>query len=113
MISEYQKKKNKWASCNISQAYIGAIEHHCPKAKLFLDRFHIAKALNKASDEVRKEQWRQASPDMNVKPLRGFVPPIGGIQAFFQSFQKGLSYPQWPEKRQLSYSSSMGVKGRV
>jgi hypothetical protein len=36
---------------------------------------------------------------MNVKPLRDFVPPIGGIQAFFQPFQKGLSYPQWPEKR--------------
>jgi transposase len=34
----------------MSQAYIGAIEHHCPKAKLVLDRFHIAKSLNEAAD---------------------------------------------------------------
>ena len=40
----------------MSQAYIGAIEAHCPNAKLVLDRFHIVKALNEAVDDVRKEQ---------------------------------------------------------
>ena len=39
----------------MSQTYIGANEHHLPNAKLVLDRFHIAKALNEAVDEVRKE----------------------------------------------------------
>ena len=63
MLSDYQKSQIKWATCDMSQAYIGAIETHCPNAKLVLDRFHIVKKLNEAVDEVRKEQWRQASVD--------------------------------------------------
>ena len=69
-LSDYQKSKIKWASCDMSATYIGAIEDHCPNAVLVLDRFHIAKALNKAVDEVRKEQWRQASADER-KALKG------------------------------------------
>ena len=70
MLSEYQKRQIKWACCDMTQAYIGAIEDHCPNAKLVLDRFHIAKALNEAVDEVRKEQWREASKDER-KALKG------------------------------------------
>lgn len=70
ILSKYQKKQIKWASCDMSQAYIGAIEYHCPDVKLVLDRFHIAKALNEAVDEVRKEQWREASEDER-KALKG------------------------------------------
>jgi transposase len=69
-LSAYQRKQIKWACCDMSQAYIGAIEAHCPNAKLVLDRFHIAKALNEALDEVRKEQWRNASGDER-KTLKG------------------------------------------
>ena len=54
----------------MSAAYIGAIEEHCPNATLVLDRFHIVKALNEAVDEVRKEQWREAS-DNERKALKG------------------------------------------
>jgi transposase len=54
----------------MSRSYIGAIEDHCPNATLVLDRFHIAKALNDAVDEVRKEQWRIADPDER-KALKG------------------------------------------
>jgi transposase len=70
MLSEYQKKRIRWATCDMSRSYIGAIEHHCPNATLVLDRFHIAKALNEAVDEVRKEQWREATPDVR-KALKG------------------------------------------
>jgi len=69
-LSDYQKKKIKLASCDMSQAYIGAIEAHCPNAKLVLDRFHIVKALNEAVDDVCKEQWRNASVD-DRKALKG------------------------------------------
>jgi len=69
-LSDYQKSKIKWASCDMSATYIGAIEDHCPNGVLVLDRFHIAKALNKAVDEVRKEQWRKASADER-KALKG------------------------------------------
>ena len=70
MLSDYQKDKIQWATCDMSQAYIGAIETHCPNAKLVLDRFHIVKKLNEAVDQVRKEQWREASVDER-KALKG------------------------------------------
>ncbi len=69
-LSDYQRNQIKWACCDMSQSYIGAIEHHCPNAKLVLDRFHIVKALNETIDEVRKEQWRKAS-DNERKTLKG------------------------------------------
>jgi transposase len=70
VLSDYQKSKIEWASCDMSETYIGAIEDHCPNAILVLDRFHIVKALNQAVDEVRKEQWRKASVD-DRKALKG------------------------------------------
>ena len=70
MLSDYQKGKIQWATCDMSRAYLGAIEAHCPNAKLVLDRFHIVKKLNEAVDEVRKEQWREASVDER-KALKG------------------------------------------
>lgn len=71
-LSAFQKSKINWATCDMSRTYIGAIEDHCPNATLVLDRFHIAKALNDAVDEVRKEQWRSADPDerLSLKGLR-------------------------------------------
>jgi len=61
MLSDYQRKQIEWACCDMSETFIGAIEDHCPNAKLVLDRFHIVKALNNVVDEVRKEQWRNAT----------------------------------------------------
>jgi len=55
-LSDYQKRHIRWATCDMSRAYITAIEEHCPNATLVLDRFHIVKALNEAVDEVRKQQ---------------------------------------------------------
>ena len=57
-LSEYQRLKITWASSDMSRAYTEAIKHHCPNAKLVIDRFHLVKALNEAVDEVRKEEWR-------------------------------------------------------
>jgi len=57
-LSKGQKKRIRWASCDMSTAYTEAIKHHCPNATLVIDRFHVVKALNEAVDEVRKEQWR-------------------------------------------------------
>ena len=60
-LSDYQRDQILWAACDMSEAYIGAIHEHCPNATLVLDRFHIVKAINAALDEVRKEQWREAT----------------------------------------------------
>ena len=70
VLSDYQKARIRTACCDMSQAYIGAIEAHCPNATLVLDRFHIVKALNEAVDEVRKQQWREASSN-DRKALKG------------------------------------------
>lgn len=70
MLTESQKKKIKYGTCDMSEAYIGALEAHCPNAKVILDRFHIAKSLNEAVDEVRKEEWRDADADTR-KALKG------------------------------------------
>ena len=59
-LSASQKDRIRWACCDLSETFIGAIGRHCPNAELVLDRFHVVKALNEAVDEVRKEQWRQA-----------------------------------------------------
>ncbi|MFQ5544301.1 MAG: ISL3 family transposase [Nitrospiria bacterium] len=71
-LSEGQKKRISWASCDMSQSYIGAIKHHCPNATLVIDRFHIVKALNEAVDEVRKEEWRKLDKEgrQSIKGLR-------------------------------------------
>ncbi len=69
-LSDYQKSKIEAASCDMSQAYIGAIKAHCPNAVLVLDRFHIVKALNGAVDEVRKEEW-QNIPESERKAMIG------------------------------------------
>jgi len=58
-LSDGQKARIKWASCDMSRAYTEAIKHHCSNATLVIDRFHIVKALNQAVDDVRKEEWRE------------------------------------------------------
>ena len=69
-LSPYQRAQIREASCDMSEAYLGALQHHCPQAALVLDRFHVVKALNGALDEVRKEQWREAAP-ADRKALKG------------------------------------------
>lgn len=58
-LSERQKKRIRWASCDMSRAYTEAIRHHCRSATLVIDRFHMVKALNEAVDAVRKEEWQK------------------------------------------------------
>ena len=71
-LSNYQKSRIRWASCDMSAAYTEAIKHHCSNASLVIDRFHVVKALNAAVDEVRKEQWRELDTQgrKSIKGLR-------------------------------------------
>jgi transposase len=69
-LSEYQRNQIRFASCDMGQTYIGAINDYCKKAVLVLDKFHVVKALNEAVDEVRKEEWRQLQGD-EKKALQG------------------------------------------
>ncbi|WP_431737629.1 transposase [Cellulosispirillum alkaliphilum] len=51
-LTELQRSKIRFATCDMSKAYIGAIEHWCPQVLLVINRFHVVKALNSAVDEV-------------------------------------------------------------
>lgn len=70
-LSQYQRDKIKIATCDMSQAYLGAIKHHCKNAELVLDRFHVMKALNDHVDKVRKEEWRKLTDKDERKALKG------------------------------------------
>jgi transposase len=71
-ISPGQRLRVRWASCDMSRAYIDSIKANCLNATLVIDRFHVVKALNGALDEVRKEQWRELGAEQRkaIKGLR-------------------------------------------
>ncbi len=48
----------KDVSCDMSPAFIRGVSKYLPDAKITFDRFHIMKILNKAVDEVRKQEVR-------------------------------------------------------
>ena len=45
-------------SCDMSPAYIKGVESYLPNAQITFDKFHIVKSLNKAVDEVRRQEQR-------------------------------------------------------
>lgn len=69
-LSEYQRSQIKYASCDMANAYLGAIKDYCKQATLVIDKFHVVKALNDAVDEVRKQEWRHVE-GKEKKFLRG------------------------------------------
>lgn len=71
-LSEFQRNNIRFASCDMSKAFIGAIKQWCPNAILILDRFHIVKALNEAVDEVRKKEWRDFKGTFKGKAIKGY-----------------------------------------
>ena len=46
----------KNVSCDMSPAFIKGVGEHLPNAEITFDRFHIMKIINKAVDEVRREE---------------------------------------------------------
>jgi len=52
-------EKVKFASCDMSAAYISGIDECFPYAKLTIDKFHVKKLMLEALDEVRKSEQRE------------------------------------------------------
>jgi transposase len=57
-------------SCDLSPAFQKGIREHLPQASVTFDRFHIAKILGDALDQVRRSEWRQ---DKAIKGTRYLV----------------------------------------
>jgi len=39
--------------------YLNAVRQHSPQAQVLFDRFHLVQHLNRAVDEVRRQEWRR------------------------------------------------------
>jgi len=60
-LSPKQKDSIEAVGIDRSGAYQSSIEAHLPGASIVYDRFHLMMNLNQAVDQVRRQQWREAS----------------------------------------------------
>lgn len=62
-LTEEQRASIKAVCIDRNGAYAAAIKEHLPEAEIVYDKFHILSNLNKALDEVRREEYRSATGD--------------------------------------------------
>jgi len=58
-LSAQQRQQIEAVSIDMWQAFENSVRHHAPQADIVYDRFHIAKYLNEAVDQVRRQEHRQ------------------------------------------------------
>ena len=68
-------------SCDMSPAFIKGVEENHPETAIVFDRFHVTKVINKAIDDIRKEETKH-------NPL------LKGSKYLFLSNQENLSEKQ-------------------
>lgn len=78
-------------SCDMSPAFIKGIKEYLPEADITFDRFHIMKILNKAVDEVRRQETKTESI-------------LKGSRYIFLKNQKNLTKKQSKTREELSLS---------
>lgn len=59
-IPESIREKIKFIAVDMHDGYINTATKLCPHAKIAVDRFHVAEALNRAFDELRKQEFEKA-----------------------------------------------------
>ena len=67
--------KIEYASLDMWDPYIKAINEKCPNAKLVFDKFHVVKKVNEALDNVRKKEFNHAEKEerINMKHKRFII----------------------------------------
>ncbi|MDZ7696702.1 MAG: transposase [Deltaproteobacteria bacterium] len=48
---------------NMSKAFISAVENHLPDVAIVFDRYHISALMNRAIEDLRREQQNQLDED--------------------------------------------------
>jgi transposase len=61
-MSDEQKAAIQAVAMDMWDPYINRVKHHCPKARIVFDLFHLVKAFGQVIDEVRREEMNKASP---------------------------------------------------
>jgi len=64
MLSDEQKASIKAVCIDRNGAYAAAISEHLPNAEIVYDKFHLMANLNKALDEVRREEYKAATKEV-------------------------------------------------
>ena len=82
-------EKIKDVSCDMSTAFIKGVEDNLPNAKITFDRFHIMKIINKAVNDVRKQEAVTQSI-------------LKGNQYVFLKNEKNLTVAQRQTRQELS-----------
>jgi transposase len=67
-MSESQKAGIEAVAIDMWDAYINRVQHHCPKALIVFDLFHVVKTYGRVIDEVRRAEVRKA-----VGPMKEVV----------------------------------------
>lgn len=70
-MSAEQKQALEAVALDMWEPFINRVQHHCPKAKIVFDLFHLVKAFGEVIDEVRREEVRQAATQPEGQTLKG------------------------------------------
>ena len=77
-MSEAQKQAIEAVAMDMWEPFIAIptgidnrIQHHCPQAKIVFDLFHVVKAFGEVIDEVRREEVRKATTDLDRRYIKG------------------------------------------
>lgn len=96
-VDELESKKGdrkaiKQVSCDMSPAFIKGVKENLPEAEITFDKFHIIKIINKAVDQVRREEYR-------------YTPELKGNRYIFLKNESNLTAKQKEAKDALNLSS--------
>ena len=89
------------ACCDMSQAFIGGIREHFPKAQITFDKFHIMKIINEAVDEVRRAEQKDR-PELSRSRHVWLKNPVN-LKASQAERLKELSLPKLNLKTTRAY----------
>ena len=96
-VDELESKKGdrksiKQVSCDMSPAFIKGVKENLPEAEITFDKFHIIKIINKAVDQVRREECR-------------YTPELKGHRYIFLKNESNLTVKQEKAKETLNLST--------
>lgn len=74
VLSTEQKLTVKQFALDMHDPFISVAKKECPNAEICVDRFHLAQQVNKAFDEVRKEEFKKAK-ESKILFLEGMLSP--------------------------------------
>ncbi len=70
-MSAEQKQAVEAVALDMWEPYINRVQHHCPRAKIVFDLFHLVKAFGEVIDEVRRAEVCRAVTRPEAQTLKG------------------------------------------